>query len=106
MTDSTVKATEPAQRPKPNYIRIFIVLAVLTIIEVMASFTISTKALLVLFLILLAASKAGLVVAYYMHLRFERAPVRVVALGPIILVVLLTAVLLVERVLAQGTNLR
>jgi cytochrome c oxidase subunit 4 len=106
MTDSRVKATEPAQRPKPNYIRIFIVLAVLTIIEVMASFTISIKAFLVLFLILLAASKAGLVVAYYMHLRFERAPVRVVALGPIILVVLLTAVLLVERTLAQGAMLR
>lgn len=97
MAETPAKAAEPAQRPKPRYMLVFLVLAVLTVIEVAASFTISIKWLVVLFLILLAVSKAGLVVAYYMHLRFERVPLRVIALGPLILVVLLTMVLLLER---------
>lgn len=97
MAESPAGTAQPAQRPKPNYMLIFLVLAVLTVIELAASFTITTRLLLVVLLILLATSKAGLVVAYYMHLRFERAPLRVIALGPLVLVILLTVVLLLER---------
>ncbi|MBI4788882.1 MAG: cytochrome C oxidase subunit IV family protein [Chloroflexi bacterium] len=88
---------EHVQRAKPNYIRIFVLLAALTAIEVVAALSIATPAVRVLFLLLLALAKAGLVAAYYMHLKFERLPFRVIALGPLILVLLLTTTLLLER---------
>ncbi len=84
---------------RPNYIKIFIFLAVLTAIEVIAAFSIATAALRVVFLLLLAVSKAGLVAAYYMHLRFDKNAFRVIALAPLILVALLTMMLLLERTL-------
>ena len=92
---------EPAHGPQPNYIRIFVFLAVLTAIEVFAAFTIHTQWLKVITLVLLAIAKAGLVVAYYMHLRFEKTPLRIIALGPLILVFILASTLLIERTLAR-----
>ena len=82
---------------KPNYMKIFAFLAILTAIEVFAALTIATQSLRVVFLLLLAIAKAGLVVAYYMHLRFEKNALRVIAFAPLILVALLTTMLLLER---------
>ncbi len=89
------------QATRPDYIKIFVFLAVLTAIEVSAAFLISTQALRIVFLLLLAVSKAGLVAAYYMHLRFDKNAFRVIALGPLILVALLTTMLLLERTLPR-----
>ena len=85
------------QAAKPNYIRIFVFLAVLTAIEVATALTLSTAWLRISFLLLLAVVKAGLVVSYYMHLKFEKIPLRLIALGPLVLVALLTTMLLLER---------
>jgi cytochrome c oxidase subunit 4 len=90
-----------AARPQPNYILIFVFLAVLTAIEVFTAFTIHTQWLKVSALLALAVAKAGLVVAYYMHLRFEKMPLRIIALGPLILVFILASTLLLERTLAR-----
>ena len=42
-------------------------------------------------------TKAGLVVAYYMHLRLEKIPLRLIALAPLLLVLILAVTLLLEQ---------
>jgi cytochrome c oxidase subunit IV len=93
--------SEPTHRPQPNYMKVFAFLAVLTAIEVFTAFTIRTPWLKVSALGAMAIAKAGLVVAYYMHLRFEKAPLRIIAFGPLVLVLLLSTVLFLERTLAR-----
>ncbi|MBI3740741.1 MAG: cytochrome C oxidase subunit IV family protein [Chloroflexi bacterium] len=93
--------TPETHAAKPNYLRIFVFLAVLTAVEVFAAFSIATPWLRVSFLLLLALSKAGLVAAYYMHLRFDKIAFRVIAFGPLVLVALLTTVLFLERNLGR-----
>ena len=92
---------ETKTHAKPDYMKIFVFLAVLTAIEVVAAFFIATQAYRVAFLIILALAKAGLVVAYYMHLRFEKNALRVIAFGPLVLVALLMTLLLLERTLPR-----
>ncbi len=82
---------------RPTYLKVFAFLAVLTAIEVAVAFLIATPWLRIAFLAVLAIAKAGLVVSFYMHLRFEKIPLRLIALGPLILVVLLASTLLLER---------
>jgi len=79
---------------RPTYLKVFVFLAVLTAIAVTASFLIGTQWLRISFLLLLAIVKAGLVISFYMHLRFEKIPLRLIALGPLNLVVLLASALL------------
>jgi cytochrome c oxidase subunit 4 len=57
------------QHKSPNYIAVFVVLVVLTAIEVGVTYVASIPRLVVL--IPLAIAKATLVVLFYMHLRFD-----------------------------------
>jgi cytochrome c oxidase subunit 4 len=100
-TQAQIAESAHAARPQPNYIRVFAFLAVLTAVEVFTAFTIHTQWLKVSALVVLAITKAGLVVAYYMHLRFEKAPLRIIALAPLILVFILASALFLERTLAR-----
>ena len=96
--------TETHAHPKPNYIKIFVFLAVLTAVEVVAALFLqnsATQAIRVIFLLLMAVAKAGLVAAYYMHLRFEKTALRVIAIGPLVLVALLMTLLYLERTLPR-----
>jgi cytochrome c oxidase subunit IV len=86
---------------RPTYLKVFAFLAVLTAIEVSVAFLIGTAWLRIAFLAVLAIAKAGLVIAFYMHLRFERIPLRIIALGPLVLVLLLASALLLERSLPR-----
>ncbi len=54
-----------------HYVRIAIVLTVLTILEVATYYVAIPFALLVPLLLVLAGTKFALVVAYYMHLRYD-----------------------------------
>ena len=60
------KLVEPNQ---PNYVGVFAALAVLTAIEVGVSYLPEQR---ILILIPLALIKAGLVVLYFMHLKFDQ----------------------------------
>ena len=74
--------------PKPNYLAVFAVLAVLTAIEVGLVFTGAAESVQVVLLIALAFTKALLVALYYMHLKFEGPIIRIIAAVPVLLVLI------------------
>jgi cytochrome c oxidase subunit 4 len=80
----------------PPYIGIFFVLAVLTVVELGVAFLPWPKLTLILLLLLLAVWKAVLVALYYMHLRFEPNRLRVLAIAPLPLAVILVVAVIQE----------
>ena len=76
--------------PKPSYLRIFVFLAVLTVVEVAVAFTPMPHSARLLFLVALAIAKATLVAMYYMHLRFEGRVLRLIAVAPLLFAIILT----------------
>ena len=77
-----------ATEPKPNYLAVFAVLAVLTAVEVGLVFTGAAESVQVVLLIALAFTKALLVALYYMHLKFEGPIIRIIAAVPVLLVLI------------------
>jgi cytochrome c oxidase subunit IV len=69
----------------PNYMGIFWVLLVLTVVEVALTFLGLPKLLLGSLLVILALWKAALVAMYFMHLKFERKTLAMIAIVPFIL---------------------
>jgi cytochrome c oxidase subunit 4 len=80
----------------PNYIGVWIGLAVLTAIELGVAFLPWSKRVIVLILIGLAVWKALLVALYYMHLRFEPNRLRILAIAPLPLAVILVVAVIQE----------
>ena len=78
----------------PNYMGIFWVLLVLTIVEVALTFVGLPKLLLGSLLVILAVWKAALVAMYFMHLKFERKTLAMIAIVPFILCLFLILMLL------------
>jgi caa(3)-type oxidase subunit IV len=78
----------------PNYLRIFWILLVLTIIEVGITYLGLPKMLLATLLVTLAVWKAALVAMHFMHLKFEKKTLTIVALAPFVLCVFLILMLL------------
>ncbi len=74
-----------------NYMAIFWWLLVLTVLEVVASVPQAgpsyPQLLKGFLLVIMALAKAGLVAAYFMHLRFEKLTLAYIALVPLILCV-------------------
>ena len=79
---------------QPNYIAIFWWLLALTILEVAVIFTPLARVLIAILLVGLAVSKASLVAMYFMHLKFERTTLGLIAMTPLLLCVLLVFALL------------
>lgn len=80
------------EKPKhahPNYVGIFFVLGALTLLELGVAFLPWPKMVLILLLIFLAVWKAVLVALYYMHLRYEPNRLRLLAIAPLPLAVIL-----------------
>lgn len=84
---------------EPNYMGVFYWLAALTIIEVGVTFLPITKFGQGVLLVVLAFTKAALVALYFMHLKFERRTMLVVAATPVILCVFLMLMLLPDHFL-------
>ena len=89
---------------EPNYMAIFYWLAALTAIEVGVTFLPLTKLAQGAILVVLAFTKAALVALYFMHLKFERRTMLVVAVTPVILCVFLMFMLVPERVIKSTPN--
>ncbi|HWP38262.1 MAG TPA: cytochrome C oxidase subunit IV family protein [Gemmatimonadales bacterium] len=88
-----------AKRHHPNYLAIWAWLFVLTLVELGVAFlTIFSKETLILILIGLAIWKALLVALYYMHLRFENNRVRIMAIAPLPLAVIMVIAVITEYV--------
>lgn len=91
--------TEVTQQHKhPNYIGVWVGLAVLTMVELGVAFLGWPKRVIILLLVGLALWKALLVALYYMHLRFEGNRMRVFAIAPLPLAVIIVVAVLTEYV--------
>jgi len=75
--------------PEPNYIGVFWWLLALTIVEIAVIYLPIAKLAIAIMLITLAVTKAALVALYFMHLKFERRTLALVALSPFVLCVFL-----------------
>jgi caa(3)-type oxidase subunit IV len=82
---------------QPNYIGVFWWLLALTILEVGVIFLPLAKFLIGVLLVGFALSKAALVALYYMHLKFERRTLGLIAITPLVLCVLLVFALLPDH---------
>lgn len=79
---------------EPNYMAIWLWLTVLTGAEIGVVFTPIPKIVIAACLVALALSKAALVALYFMHLRYEKRTLGIIALTPLILCTLLIVALL------------
>lgn len=77
-----------------NYIKIFIILSVLTAVEIGITFLGLPRTLLVSLLVSLAVWKAALVALHFMHLKIEKKTLTLVAIVPFVLCVFLSLMLL------------
>ena len=77
-----------------QYIKIFYILLALTILEVAIVYLGLPKLLLIGLLVILAVWKAALVAMHFMHLKFEKTLLSIVAITPFILCVFLILMLL------------
>ena len=88
---------ETTAHKHPNYILIWVYLAVLTAVEVGVAFISHfSKTTLLIILLVLAVWKALLVALYFMHLKFERWNLRLIAIIPIPLALILIIFVLQE----------
>jgi len=80
---------------EPNYMAVFYSLAVLTAVEIAVAYMRFLPLLIMGFmLVVLALVKAILVGMYFMHLKFEKRTLGIIALTPLILCTLLIIALL------------
>ena len=85
-----------------KYLWIWVWLAGLMLLGVLLStFPISKQAIVVLIL-LLSTIKATLVALYYMHLKFDRRWLSLVAVFPLVLIALVTLLVLSSRLVRLG----
>ena len=85
MTETTHK--------EPNYMGVFWWLLALTIVEIAVIYLPIAKMAIAVMLVTLAVTKAALVAMYFMHLKFERRTLALVALSPFVLCVFLILML-------------
>ena len=85
MTETTHK--------EPNYMGVFWWLLVLTILEVAVVYMGLAKMVIAVLLVTMAVTKAALVAMYFMHLKFEKRTLALVALSPFVLCVFLILML-------------
>ena len=78
----------------PNYMAIFWILAVLTVVEIAVVFLPFGKIVNGTLLCALAVAKAALVAAYFMHLKFETRTLALIAVTPLTIATLLVFVIL------------
>lgn len=91
---ATTTTTHPTHREEPNYIAVWIWLAVLTVFEIGVIHLPVHDLAIALMLVILAIAKATLVAAYFMHLKFERRTLAIIAITPMFICVLLFFALL------------
>ena len=83
-----------AAHKHPNYMAIFWWLAILTVVELAVVFAPISKITIGVLLCALALTKAALVAAYFMHLKFESKTLTWIAFTPLAIAILLCFVLM------------
>ncbi|HEX6209382.1 MAG TPA: cytochrome C oxidase subunit IV family protein [Methylomirabilota bacterium] len=83
-----------AEHKHPNYMAIFWLLAILTVVEIGVVFLPFGKMINGTLLCALAVGKAALVAMYFMHLKFETRTLGLIAITPLAIATLLVFVIL------------
>ena len=96
MTMHSADAVTESTHKKPNYMAVFVALAVLTLIEVGVAFLGLGRVTTIIVLVGLAVWKAVLVALYYMHLRFEPPRLILMVVAPLPLAFILVLAVLTE----------
>jgi len=104
MTTQAAVSGHAVEHDEPNYIAIFIYLAVLTGVELVVYAVGLPQVAKVGLLIALAFAKAVLVAMYFMHLAIERKALAVIAITPIVLVTFLCFMLLPDLTTRMWTK--
>ena len=104
MTTQAAVSGHAVEHEDPNYIAIFIYLAVLTAVELVVYAVGLPQVAKVGLLVALAFAKAVLVAMYFMHLAIERRVLAVIAIIPIILVTFLCFMLLPDLTTRMWTK--
>src|SRR6266404_2250167 len=104
MTTQAAVSGHAVEHDEPNYIAIFIYLAVLTGVELVVYAVGLPQVAKVGLLIALAFAKAVLVAMYFMHLAIERKVLAVIAITPIVLVTFLCFMLLPDLTTRMWTR--
>ena len=86
--------TTAAHHEEPNYNAIFFYLLILTILEVGATYLPFGKVVVGALLVAMALGKAALVAMFFMHLRFEKTTLGVIAVTPLFICVWLLLMLM------------
>jgi cytochrome c oxidase subunit 4 len=90
---------ETAHRKHPPYLLIWLYLALLTVAEVVLAFELPlSQNMKLILLLVLAVWKAALVAMFFMHLKFERWNLRVLALVPLPLAAIFILAALSEKI--------
>ena len=82
---------------EPNYLGVILILTALTIIEVAVVFAPLAKMSIGILLVGLALTKAIMVAMYFMHLKFEKTTLALIAATPLVLCTLLMFALLPDN---------
>ncbi len=104
MTTQAAVSGHAVEHDEPNYIAIFIYLAVLTGVELVVYAVGLPQVAKVGLLIALAFAKAVLVAMYFMHLAIERRVLAIIAITPIVLVTFLCFMLLPDLTTRMWTR--
>ena len=80
----------------PNYLAVWGGLAFLTVVEVGVVFLSWAKLAIVLTLVFLALWKALMVALYFMHLKYEGTRLRILAIAPLPLAVIMVLAVITE----------
>ena len=76
---------QEAAHHEPNYMAVFMTLAVFTVLEIAAVKMGLSRAVVITALVGLALTKAILVAAFFMHLKFEKRTLAIIASIPLVL---------------------
>jgi cytochrome c oxidase subunit IV len=104
MTTQAAVSGHAEVHEEPNYIAVFIYLAVLTGVELLVYAMGLPQVAKVGLLVALAFAKAVLVAMYFMHLAIERRVLAIIAITPIILVTFLCFMLLPDLTTRMWTR--
>ncbi len=85
----------------PDYAKVFVALAVITLVEVWVAGLPAARVLVVITLFVLTVCKAVLVALYYMHLRYDRKLLSYFAIVPYLIALVMMAIMLSDTTLRQ-----
>jgi cytochrome c oxidase subunit IV len=91
---ATQVQAEAHAHEQPNYMGVFWWLLGLTIAEVAVAYSPVPKLIMIVLLVGMAFTKAAMVALYFMHLKYERSTLMLIALTPLILCIFLALMLL------------